>query len=128
MSYADIYNAETLRTRCTYFVDENARRVLKSQTMMILPKEHLKSILSRDSFLVNEMEIFEAVLKWKDYNKFEVEEMEDVLKCIRLTEISPEELGTVVNSSGMYSESTIREAIEQSQSSYVIKTPRGRLG
>ena len=123
MTYADVYNADTLYKQCAGFVDSNATSILGSHSMMILPKEHLKSLLLRDSFLASETEIFKAVKKWKEFNNLEIDEITDVLKCVRLTEIPYKELMDVVQPSGLYSESAIEEAVQQGQGQ-----PRGKQG
>ncbi len=124
MTYADVYNSENLFRQCAEYVDSNAQAILHSHSMMILPKEHLKSLLQRDSFVVSEIEVFVAVKKWKKYNNMENSEMEDVLRCVRLTEIPTEQLETVVHPSGLYPESVIKGVLEES----CQKDPRGRLG
>lgn len=129
ISYADMYNAVALYKHCADYIDKKADVILKSQGMMVLPKEHLKSLLRRDSFMVSETAIFEAVMKWKDYNDFEVQEITDVLECIRLSEIPTRELESVVRPSGMYSKSVLEEAVKLSLSpSNYLRKPRGKLG
>lgn len=123
MSYADMYNAKTLYKVCGNYVDSRASTILSSHSLLIIPKEFLKSLLSRDSFYISEIDIFEAVMRWKDYNGFETEDIEDVLGCIRLTEIPTPELQSVVEPSGVYSSSTIKEALQQS---VCLRQPRGK--
>ena len=128
MSYADMYNANILHKHSADYVDSNANLVLSSQSMMQIPKAHLKTLLTRDSFFASEIAIFEAVVKWRDYNGFETEDIEEVLGCIRLIEIPREELLSVVEPSGVYPEAVIKEALEKSvPGQKSIGQPRGKL-
>lgn len=127
MAYADVYNATILHKRCAAYVDSNARSVLVSHNMLLVPKEHLKNLLQRDTFVASEIAIFEAVMRWKEYNGMETEDIDDVLKCVRLTEIPTELLAGIVEPSGLYSQDDIKEALKESASP-TGQQPRGKLG
>lgn len=108
--HSEMYNAPLLNQTCLNFVDTNAELILASKTILTLPKEHLKYLISRDTFLVDEIQIFQAVRRWKDHNNVSTEEMTDVLQCVRLTEIPPEDLQHVVLPSGLYSDESVCSA------------------
>ena len=44
-------------------------------------------LISRNTFLVEEIEVFHAVMRSREYNKVDKEEMVDLLQCVRLSEI-----------------------------------------
>lgn len=128
MCYADMHNASKLYKQCSEYVDYNARSILHSHGMMILPKAHLKSLLKRDSFFASEIEIFEAVKRWKDYNGLDAADMEDIMKCIRLSEIPAEELEGVVYPSGLVKESVIEQALQRNRGTSFLNKSRGKVG
>lgn len=129
MSYADMYSAAALHRQCTDYIDSNANRVLVSQSMLLIPKEHLKSLLRRDSFFASEIAIFEAVNRWKNFNGLKTEEIRDVLQCVRLGEISSSQLEGIVQPSGLYPMSKIEVALKENESpSSFLRQPRGKLG
>ena len=124
-----MYNAPLLNQTCLNFVDTNAELILTSKTILTLPKEHLKYVISRDTFLVEEIRIFWAVQRWKDHNNVSAEEMKDVLQCVRLTEIPPEDLQHVVLPSGLYSEESVcSAAVTQLAQSHALVSTRGKRG
>ena len=43
-------------------------------------------LISRNTFLVEEIEVFHAVMRSREYNKVDKEEMVDLLQCVRLSE------------------------------------------
>ena len=90
--------------------------------MLHIPKEHLKSLITRDSFFASEIAIFEAVVRWKDHNGFEAKDIEDVLGCVRLVEIPTKELVGVVEPSGVYPKTIIKEALKKN-----MGQPRGKV-
>jgi BTB/POZ domain-containing protein 9 len=63
MSYADVYSAKSLHKQCAEYVDSHARQILVSPSILLVPKEHLKALLQRDSFFAREIDIFEAVMR-----------------------------------------------------------------
>lgn len=126
--YADSCNAEMLHRHCVQYLNAEAEAIIESQSMMDLPKENLKWLLSRDFFIANELKIFEAVKKWKECNGFEVDEIADLLKCVRLSEISPNEIISTVCPSGLYPEAVTEEALRQKLSFQNKSKSRGKKG
>lgn len=119
-----MYNAPLLNRTCLNCADTNAELILTSESILTLPKEHLKYVISRDTFLIDEIQIFWAVQRWKDHNNVSTDEMKDVLQCVRLSEIPPEDLQHVVLPSGLYS----KETIQLAQRPAPIIITRGRQG
>ena len=127
--HSEMYNAPLLNQTCLNFVDTNAELILTSKTILALPKEHLKYVISRDTFLTDEIQIFWAVQRWKDHNNVSTEEMKDVLQCVRLSEIPPEDLQHAVLPSGLYSkESVCSAAVTQLAQSHALVSTRGKQG
>lgn len=66
---ARLYNLETLTAVCMTFMDRNASSVLAHQTFKCLSQSSLCSLLERDSFFAQEIDIFNAVFDWCQYNE-----------------------------------------------------------
>lgn len=66
---ARLYNLETLTAVCMTFMDRNATSVLSHPTFKCLSQSSLCSLLQRDSFFAQEIEIFNAVHDWIKYNQ-----------------------------------------------------------
>lgn len=126
--HSEVYNAHSLNQACLNFVDTNAELVLAGNTILALPKEHLKFILSRDTFLVDEIQIFRAVQRWKEHNRLRPEEMADVLQCVRLSEIPSEDLISVVLPSGLYSSDSACFSAEVQHTHSIAMSSRGKRG
>ena len=126
--HSEVYNAHSLNQACLNFVDTNAELVLAGHTILALPKEHLKFILSRDTFLVEEIQIFRAVQRWKEHNRLRPEEMADVLQCVRLSEIPSEDLISVVLPSGLYSSDSACFSAEVQHTHSIAMSSRGKRG
>ena len=126
--HSEVYNAHSLNQACLNFVDTNAELVLAGNTILALPKEHLKFILSRDTFLVDEIQIFRAVQRWKEHNRLRPEEMADVLQCVRLSEIPSEDLISVVLPSGLYSSDSVCFSAEVQHAHSIAMSSRGKRG
>jgi len=111
------------------FIDSNAVDVITSPTLLLLPKKNLKGLISRDSFLVEEIRVFRAVRKWMDCNSVGRGEASELLECVRLTEISPEELEEEVRPSGLYDDDLVAKAIEvRKKAALQCMSPRGKRG
>ena len=110
--HAQASNAAELQHQCLIFVDNNAEALLASDTILTLPQEHFRYLVSRDSFIVDEIEIFKAVHRWKEYNSRSLDEITELLKCVRLSEIPRQELDSVVGPSGLYDPASINKAIK----------------
>ena len=114
-AHAQIGAAVQLKEQCEHFMDQNARSVIRSQSLPHLPKENLKVLIARDTFVVEEIEIFDAVRKWIEYNRFDRSDAVDLLECVRLTEIPHSELQSRVLPSGLYQREAVQEAMGESQ-------------
>ena len=125
--YADLYSANKLQHCCANFIDCNAKAILKGDTILELPQESLKHLISRDTFVVEELEVFRAIQRWMKYNHIERRDIHDLLWCVRLSEIPPEELLSTVQSSGLYDSLSIGHAVETQQGVELRNvTTRGR--
>ena len=127
--HADMCHLPLLQEKCLKFVDGNAERVLKSNAFLSLPEDNLKDIISRDTFIAPEVSVFRAVLQWKEHNKQSRKEMEEILKCVRLSEISPQDLFAVVEPFNLFQEPSILRAIRiQVKPELEQMQPRGKKG
>ncbi len=128
--HADFSHVPELHEKCLQFVDQNAEEILKSDAFLSLPAHNLQCVISRDTFLVPEVSIFQAVLKWKEHNSSVSEEVKsEVLQCIRLSEVSPQEIFQVVEPSGMFDESKLFQAVRVQMKSVLKQMhPRGKTG
>ena len=128
-SHAQICGAVELQEECEKFFDTNAEAVITSPEIHNLPKENLKLLISRDSFLVDEMLVFDAVRSWISFNRQEREEVEDLLECVRLSEISREELDREVLTSGLFEQDQVTDAKRiQDEADRDSMAPRGKRG
>ena len=127
--HADMCHLPQLQEKCLKFVDGNADRVLKSNAFLSLPEDNLKDVISRDTFIAPEVSVFQAVLQWKEHNKQSRKEMEEILKCVRLSEISPQDLFAVVEPCNLFQEPSILRAIRiQVKPELEQMQPRGKKG
>ena len=125
--YADLYNAKKLQHHCANFIDCNAKAILKGETILELPQDSLRHLISRDSFVVEELEVFQTIQRWMKYNRIERRDIHDLLWCVRLSEIPPEELLSTVQSSGLYDSYSIGYAVQSQQAEELRNvTTRGR--
>ena len=122
--YADMYNANSLREKCLDLIDSFPEYFVSSPSILELPMENLKLLLSRDSFIIDELAIFETVKKWKDHNSVDVDEMRAVLGCVCLSEIPYKDIVSSVSSSNLFSNEIMKEAEIGSGGS----NPRGLSG
>ena len=110
-SHALVSSALELQTQCERFMDQNAKDVIKSQYVLHLPKESLKTLIVRDTFVVEELQIFYTVQKWLEYNMVNQSNAMDLLECVRLSEIPYKELKSEVMQSGLYKQQQVLEAM-----------------
>ena len=124
--YSDKHSAEMLKKRSWEYADENANSVLKSEALVSIPQEDLVQIISRDSFLAEEVNVFNAVCKWIAHNS---EDASDLLQCVRLCQIPATQLFETVRPSGLYSDKEILDAIfYQTNPELNLMHPRGYEG
>lgn len=124
--YSDKHSAEMLKKRSWKYANENANSVLKSEALVSIPQEDLVQIISRDSFLAEEVNIFNAVCKWIAHNS---EDASGLLQCVRLCQIPATQLFETVRPSGLYSDKEILDAIfYQTNPELNLMHPRGYEG
>ena len=104
-------SAALLQEQCERFMDQNARAVIRTEAVSYLQKDMLKILIARDTFVVEELEIFNAVQRWVKHSTADKQETLDLLACVRLTEISYEELETKVLPSGLYETEQVLQAM-----------------
>ena len=121
---ADLYSATKLYQHCANFIDNNAKMIIKSNAMLELPQDSLKHLISRDTFIVEELDVFCAVQCWIKYNHVERRDVHDLLCCVRLPEIPQKELFSTVLSSGLYDSLSIDHAMEAGELQNI--TTRGK--
>ena len=126
-AHAQVSSATLLQQQCEIFMDQNAKSVIRSQSLLHLPKENFKFLIARDTFVVKEIEIFYAVRKWIEYNEVDKTGAVDLLECVRLTEIPHMELQYCVVPHGLYQQDTALEALRVSKIQDCLTT-RGKTG
>ena len=110
--YADLYSATKLRQHCANFIDNNAKMIINGSAILELPQDSLKHLISRDTFVVEELDVFRAIQRWMRHNRIERRDVHDLLWCVRLPEIPQKELLSTVQSSGLYDSLSIGHAVE----------------
>ena len=124
--FADLYEARSLVEKCFKMIDDNTAEVLASDGLLSLPTHNLKSILSRDTLCVPEVLVFNAVHRWIDYNKSNGD-FTEVLSCVRLSQISAEELFNTVEISHLFKQEDIMNALQiQIKPDLEQMNPRGQ--
>ena len=112
-------------------MDLHADKVITSRAVQLLPKETLKALVARDTFMVDEIQIFEAVRKWIERHDVERESAGDLLECVRLSEIPRTQLKMVVLPTGLYPRARVLEAMGErvvAEGSGECLATRGRTG
>ena len=110
-SHTQLSFAPRLQNHCKIFMDYHAKEVIRSPAIPYLPKETLKMLVIRDTFVIEELHIFDAVEKWIKRNGVDRDRAMDLLECVRLSEISTTELQLRVLPSGLYEEEKVMEAM-----------------
>jgi hypothetical protein len=110
-SHAQVSSAPLLQEKCEAFMDLHAKKVIASRALPHLPKESLKMLVARDTFVVEEIQIFDAVSRWIERNGADRSSASDLLGCVRLGEIHPEDLQARVQPSGLYERERVQEAM-----------------
>ena len=109
------------------FIDRNAVAVLEREDILTLPEQTLCQILSRDSFVVEEMSVYNAILRWMEHNS--VSKAQTLLDCVRLSEIPREELVDLAQPMGKFTQGQVLDALRiQIRSEHHLMKPRGRTG
>ena len=126
--YADTYNAKSLLEKCLDLIDSTPEYVVSSPFILELPMENLKHLLSRDSFIIDELAIFETVKKWKEYNSVDVDEITAVLDCVRLSEIPYKEIVSTVFPTNLFSNKIMKETLQKIEMGACGSNPRGLSG
>ena len=125
----DLCDLQELHQKCLHYCDEHAAAVLESESLLSLPEDTLKLVLSRDTLVTAEVSVVEALQRWQESNQRSTEEMKELLDCVRLTRISPEELVQSIEPMGLFTAEQILTAIHaQSKPQLELMRPRGRKG
>ena len=128
-THAQVSSALRLQQKCERFMDQHAREVIRSGAVPCLPRESLKMLVARDTFVVEELQIFHAVRKWMEHNGVDRGDAADLLECVRLSEIPYLELKSEVLPSGLYDRQQVLEAVGTSESvEYECMSTRGKKG
>ena len=125
----DLCDLQDLHQKCLHYCDEHAAAVLRSESLLSLPEDTLKLVLSRDTLVAAEVSVVEALQRWQESNQRSTEEMKGLLDCVRLTRINQEDLFQSIEPSGLFTEGQIMAAIRaQSKPQLELMRPRGRKG
>ena len=105
----DSLQAHDVCAKCLKFIEQtaNTSNLLKSKEFLKLPEEHLKELISCDTFVAPEVEILDMVLRWKEHNEKSVDEMAKIIECIRLGRFTMKEMFTIAQPSGLFSETRL---------------------
>ena len=114
-SHAKTSSAPLLQEKCEVFMDLHAGEVIASTALQRLPKENLKKLIARDTFVVEEIQIFEAVRKWMETNGVRKEGASELLECVRLTEIPQAELEAKVLPTGLFARARVLAAMGEGE-------------
>jgi hypothetical protein len=114
-SHAQSSSAPLLQDKCEVFMDCHAGEVIASTSLQQLPKENLKKLIARDTFVVEEIQIFEAVRKWMETNGVRKEGASELLECVRLTEIPQAELEAKVLPTGLFARARVLAAMGEGE-------------
>ena len=127
--YSDRHNAVMLKKKSWEYTDENANSVLESEALVSIPQADLVRIISRDSFLAEEVNVFNAVRRWIEHNQIHSENVSDLLQCVRLCQIPATQLFEIVRPRGLYTDKEILDAISyQTNPELNLMHPRGCEG
>ena len=125
---ADRLGLDSVLEACFNFADMNACAVLKEESLLSLQKDLLKQLLSRDTFVVEEIAVYEAVDRWMKEN-MPGRCDSSLLQCIRLSEIPAQRLLDLAVPDGWFSEREVLTNLRvQMRSVFADMNPRGRLG
>ena len=126
--HADVHGLQHSKVASLDFIDHNAKSVLDSDDLLRLSALLLEHLISRDTFLVKELNIFRAVWKWIEHNNKSKEDVASLLGSVRLCEMSPQELFDEVEPSNLYKRDAIFEAMRiQQRPEWNCTQPRGRI-
>ncbi|CAI8052521.1 BTB/POZ domain-containing protein 9, partial [Geodia barretti] len=104
-----------VKDKCEVFMDLHAGEVIASTALQQLPKENLKKLIARDTFMVEEIQIFEAVRKWMETNGVRKEGASELLECVRLTEMPQAELKAKVLPTGLFARARVLAAMGEGE-------------
>ena len=126
---ADRLGLDKVEEACFKFADRNSRMVLKEDTLLTLQQDLLVKLLSRDSFVVEELDIYEAVLHWMKENNADRSQCATLLHCVRLSEIPAERLLDLAEPDGFFTEREVLSNLRiQMRRMFEQMNPRGRTG
>lgn len=108
---AHSFDLENLKEATLKFFDENTYEILKEDYFKTLKKELLCSLLQRDSFFAQEVDIFRAVLEWRKHNHVSDDDFQMIVSAIRFELIDFEELFTDVRESSILSETRFLDVL-----------------
>lgn len=106
---SNFYEIDELRTACLHFLDHNAEQVLKQENFLRLSKANLKSILLRESFCANELNILVALNRWIKANPDEDGKV--LYQQIRMNLIDLEQLIELIRPSDLLNPDEILDLI-----------------
>ena len=85
-------------------------------------------LLSRDSFVVEEIAVHEAVIRWMQENASS-QRCDSLIQCIRLSEIPPHKLLDLAVPGGMFTDRAVLANLRiQMKGVFEDMNPRGRIG
>jgi BTB/POZ domain-containing protein 9 len=111
---ARLYNLSNLENVCLAFMDINASRILRNSSFRTLSQDALRTILHRDSFFAEEVEIFEAVNDWY-HNNLAASNAKAVFEFVRLPLMTLDQLLKIVRP--IIEPEKILDAISEKQNS-----------
>uniref|UniRef100_A0A182VAD9 BTB domain-containing protein n=1 Tax=Anopheles merus TaxID=30066 RepID=A0A182VAD9_ANOME len=98
---ARLLDLTELSSTCYTFMDGNATSIIQPYKFRSIAYEALFSLLQRDTFAADEVDIFNAVHGWCRCNEAEPDKAEKLYNLVRFTLMSQQELLNVVRSTNV---------------------------
>ena len=123
---ASLYQLCSLRQTCLRFIDKNCLELIRQNCLLQLSGDSLSTIIERDSFCAQEIDIFNIVKEWHEVNKCDANHQ--LISKIRLPLMKLDELLNQVRLSKLIESDIILDAIKlKHESNETILNYRGVL-
>lgn len=123
---ASLYQLSSLGQTCLRFIDKNCHELIKQNCLLQLSADSLSTIIERDSFCAQEIDIFNIVKEWHQVNKCDANIQ--LIGKIRLPLMQLDELLNQVRLSKLVESDVILDAIKlKHESNGTVLNYRGVL-
>ena len=110
---ANIYDQRNLKSYCESFIDHNADILLTQKSLVKLPSQCLKEIISRDSMAIIEIRLLELVKDWHEYHNRTNDVDVELIDAIRFELIPNGKLIKLVDCFKLFKQHKVFEIIKQ---------------